>query len=157
MHAGITSLWLLWIRWHGKRSRYSRYMRKNGSIWPPFRRRHFKCTSLNQNIWILIKISLFVPKGPIENKQPLMQVIAWWPTRQQAIIWTIHVSRGLNESSRQGLAKPALNWGRHKIAAIFQRTFSNVFSWMKMYQFRLRFHWSLLPRVQLTIFQHWFR
>ena len=42
--------------------------------------------------------------------------------------------------------------GRH-----FQTTFSNAFSWMKMYQFRLRFHWSLLPRVELTIFQHWFR
>ena len=26
-----------------------------------------------------------------------------------------------------------------------------------MYTFRLRFHWSLFPRVQLTIFQHWFR
>ena len=28
---------------------------------------------------------------------------------------------------------------------------------MKMYEFRLRFHWSLFLRVQLTIFQHWFR
>ena len=42
------------------------------------------------------------------------------------------------------------------MAAIFQ-TFSNAFSWMKMYKFRLRFHWSLFPRFQLTIFQHWFR
>ena len=41
--------------------------------------------------------------------------------------------------------------GRH-----FQ-TFSYVFSWMKMYKFRLRFHWSLFPRVELTIFQHWVR
>ena len=28
---------------------------------------------------------------------------------------------------------------------------------MKMLEFRLRFHWSLFLRVQLTIFQHWFR
>ena len=28
---------------------------------------------------------------------------------------------------------------------------------MKMFEFRLKFHWSLFPRVQLTIFQHWFR
>ena len=28
---------------------------------------------------------------------------------------------------------------------------------MKIYKFRLRFHSSLFPRVQLTIFQHWFR
>ena len=48
-------------------------------------------------------------------------------------------------------------WGRDKMAAIFQTTFSNAFSWMKMYKFQLRFHWSMFPRVQLTMFQHWFR
>ena len=49
------------------------------------------------------------------------------------------------------------HWGRDKMAAIFQTTFSNGFSWMKMYEFRLKFHWSLFQRAQLTIFQHWFR
>ena len=49
------------------------------------------------------------------------------------------------------------HWGRDKMVAIFQTTFSNAFSWMKMFKFRLRFHWSLFPRVQLTIFQHCFR
>ena len=38
--------------------------------------------------------------------------------------------------------------------AISQATFSNVFSWMKMFEFRLKFHWSLFPRVQLTIFHY---
>ena len=28
---------------------------------------------------------------------------------------------------------------------------------MKMFEFRLEFHWNLFLRVQLTIFQHWFR
>ena len=42
--------------------------------------------------------------------------------------------------------------GRH-----FQTIFSNAFSWMKTYKFRKRFHWSMFPRVQLTIFQHRFR
>ena len=41
--------------------------------------------------------------------------------------------------------------------AISQTTFRGAFSWMKMCEFRLNFHWSLFPRVQLTIFQHWFR
>ena len=36
---------------------------------------------------------------------------------------------------------------------IFRTTFSNAFSWMKMYEF----HWILFRRVQLTIFQHWIR
>ena len=42
--------------------------------------------------------------------------------------------------------------GRH-----FQTTFSNGFCWMKLYEFRLKFHWSLFLGVQLTIFQHWCR
>ena len=49
------------------------------------------------------------------------------------------------------------HWGRSKMAAIFQTTSSNAFSWMKVYKFRFRFHRILFLRVQLTIFQHWFR
>ena len=49
------------------------------------------------------------------------------------------------------------NWGPDKIAAISQTTFSNAFSWMKIYEFRLRCQWSSFLRVQLTIFEHWFR
>ena len=41
--------------------------------------------------------------------------------------------------------------------AIFQTTFSNAFSSMKMYEFLLKFHWSLFLGVQFTIFHHWFR
>ena len=49
------------------------------------------------------------------------------------------------------------HWDRDKMAVIFQTTFSNAFFWMKMNEFRLRFHWNLLPRVKLTIFHHCFR
>ena len=49
------------------------------------------------------------------------------------------------------------HWGRDKIDAISQTTFWSTFSWMKMFEFRLKFHWNLFLRVQLTIFQHWFR
>ena len=48
------------------------------------------------------------------------------------------------------------HWDWDKMAAISQATFWSAFSWMKMYEFRLKFHWSLFPVVQLTIFQHWF-
>ena len=42
----------------------------------------FKCNFLNDNGSISIKISLnFVPKGPIDNKWSLLQVMAW---RQKA-------------------------------------------------------------------------
>ena len=49
------------------------------------------------------------------------------------------------------------HWGRDKMDAILQTTLSNAFSWMKMHEFRLRFHWSLFPKFELTIFQHCFR
>ena len=49
------------------------------------------------------------------------------------------------------------HWGRDNMATIFQTTFSYAFSWMKMNDIRLKFHWSLYLRFQLPIFQHWFR
>ena len=49
------------------------------------------------------------------------------------------------------------HWGQDKMAPIFQTIFSNVFFRMRMYELRLRFHWTLFQRFELTIFQHWFR
>ena len=49
------------------------------------------------------------------------------------------------------------HWGRDKMDAISQTTSSSAFSWMKMFEFRLKCQWSLFLRAQLTIFQHWFR
>ena len=46
---------------------------------------------------------------------------------------------------------------RKKMAAISLTTFSNAFSLKKMYEFRLKCHWCLFLRVQLTIFHHWTR
>ena len=45
----------------------------------------FKCISLNENVWISIKISLnFIPRGPINNIPSLVRIMAW---RRPAIIW----------------------------------------------------------------------
>ena len=46
------------------------------------------------------------------------------------------------------------HWGLDKMAAISQTTVSNPFSWMKIYEFRIKFHRSLFLRVQQTLFQH---
>ena len=43
------------------------------------------------------------------------------------------------------------------MAAISLTTHSNALSWIKMFKFRWKCHWSVYIRVQLTIFQHWFR
>ena len=49
------------------------------------------------------------------------------------------------------------HWGRDKMAAIFQTAFSNASFLIKINKFRLRTQWSLCPRVQSKILQHWFR
>ena len=50
--------------------------------------------------------------------------------------------------------KGLTHWGWDKMDTISQTTFSNAFSWMKMYEFGLKFHWSLFLGVQLTISHH---
>ena len=41
------------------------------------------------------------------------------------------------------------HWGLDNMATIYQMTFSDASSWMKMCKFQSRFHGSLLTRVQL--------
>ena len=48
-------------------------------------------------------------------------------------------------------------WGRDKMSDIIQTTFSDTFSWLKMFEFQIQFHLSLFLRVQLTTKQHRFR
>ena len=68
--------------------------------------------------------------------------------------WFAHNTPG---SSSEQLSMPLLkHLGWDKMAAISQTTPLNTFSWMKMLEFRLKFHWRLFLRVQLTIFQHCF-
>ena len=47
--------------------------------------------------------------------------------------------------------------GRDKMAAILLMIFSNAFSGMNMFEFRIKFHWSLFVTVQITLGYHWFR
>ena len=82
------------------------------------------------------------PRIPIDNKRQLIQIVAWCQTDGGSL------SGGI--TAQFATLRPRQN-GR------LLQTFSNAFSWMKMYEFRLMFHWSLFIRVQLTIFQHWFR
>ena len=43
------------------------------------------------------------------------------------------------------------HWVRGKIAAISQTTFSDPFSWIKVYGFRLRLHWNLFLGFELVV------
>ena len=49
----------------------------------------FKCIFLNENVWILIKISVkFVPEDPVNKYYSIGSDNGLAPNRQQAIIWT---------------------------------------------------------------------
>ena len=48
------------------------------------------------------------------------------------------------------------HWGQDKMDTISHTIHSNVPCSIKMFEFRIRFHWSLFLRFQLTISQHWF-
>ena len=77
----------------------------------------------------------------------------WWP--MEFVFSTLNTG---NATRFHKISKAILtHWCRDKMAVVSQTTLSNAFSWMKMFEFRWRFHWSLFLRVQLTIFQHWFR
>ena len=65
----------------------------------------FKCNFLNENIQILINISLkFITKGQINNIPSLVQIIVWCGLGDKplsepimVIYWRIYASLGLNE------------------------------------------------------------
>ena len=98
------------------------------------------------------KITTASPRGQCVKRSPMGRIGMMKPPRHS------HISYFLFMAVTCGLCFIALtHWGRDKMAAIFQTTLLNEFSWMKMYKFWLRFHWSLFPMAQLTIFQHWFR
>ena len=141
-------------------------------LWPMLRPRQngrhftdyiFKCVFLNEDIWILIDISLkFVPKGPINNIPALVQIMAWRrpgdKPLSEPMMMSIYASLGLNELNigpcspcnpkcyfaRQHWVKSA-HWGQEKMANILQITFSNAFSGMKTFDFQVKFHWYNVP------------
>ena len=49
-----------------------------------------------------------------------------------------------------------INSLRPKQIAAILKTFFHAFSWTKMFEMRLRFHWILFRLVPLRIHQHWF-
>ena len=111
----------------------------------------FRCNFL---VVYLTEYSLtFVPGSLKDYMTSLLPVIVWHQTSDNwnddnAVHWRIYASSSFTELT---------HWGRDKMAAVSQTTLSSSFSWMKMLEFRLRFHWTLFLRVQLPIIQHWFR
>ena len=74
-----------------------------------------------------------------------VHVPSQWCTKGSLTMSARWVQGGNSPTLRQN----GRNFGRQH----FQMQFFS----MQMYSFRLKFHWSLFLRVQLTMFQHWFR
>ena len=114
--------------------------------------RHTSFSTAAETLYVLIIRTLSSPWVMVHN------VLFWWQINRMIPI---------NQDSRAIFGK-ALNICHSrqstlihlrldKMAAISQTTVWNAFSWIKSVLLRFKFHWSLFPRVQLTIFQHWFR
>ena len=77
---------MTWIIWGGSPYMAATVSYPDNSLRPRQNGRHFaddifKCIFVNENVWILIIISLkFVPKGLINNIPALVQIMAWHRT-----------------------------------------------------------------------------
>ena len=111
-------------------------------------------TSLVEDTYCTFKISLSFFKW---FKQNFAITVPWNDSGEILLSVTIGFCIYVLAKPQLQLSVGLTHWGRNKINAILQTPFSNAFSWMKMFEFRLKFHWSLFLKVQLTIFQHWFR
>ena len=106
-------------------------------------------------VWILTYILLLSLQCRIQYHDKIDRVItALDSSRNHAHHWYLENEAICIHNEHKDVLT---HWGRDKMAAIFQTTISTPFSWMKKFELRLKFHWNLFLRVQLTMFQHWFR
>ena len=77
----------------------------------------------------------------------------WIPLTNGQWWWTVMFPLLLSRLSKKGEWLKRLNTlSPRKWLPFFQTSFSNVFSWIKIFDFRFKFHWSLSPSFQLTIY-----
>ena len=67
---------------------------------------------------------------------------------KKASIWKYAARVTRDEHQTPGEDPLLTHWCWDKMAAISQMIVSNAFPWMKMLEFRLRFHWNLFLRFQ---------
>ena len=130
----------------------SHYTEDLKMIWLSFKRYKTLTCVLNIltelcNLQFLYKIILYHMKNKIQHSMiyfpAILHKLDSW------IFW--FVSAEINQATK------LTHWGWDKMDTIFQVTYWSGYSWMKIYEFWLTFHWILLPGGQLTLCQHWFR
>ena len=95
----------------------------------------------------------------------------WWLETPSCPLWCQSNDCGINEAEQciisqdiefsknipTSAPEELTHWARDKMADIFQTTYWNAFSWIKILEFRIQFDWNLFLRVQFTIIHHRFR
>ena len=113
---------------------------------------------VNQSVnwkYTLLIYTLLEPRGINWKKQWFYLRWRWRFVCGRSLVWCVVDRSRIYTAIKR---KMALSTKQHVINSLrprqngryFQTTFSNVFSWMKMYEFRLILHWSLFLKVQLT-------
>ena len=116
----------------------------------------FKCIFLNENVWIPVKISLkFVTKGTINNIPSLVQIMAWRRSGDKPLSEPMMVGLPMHICVTRPQWVNTLRLKQN--GGHFAKTVSNSFSWMKMFEFWLKFYLSLCLSVQMTTKHYWFR
>ena len=109
----------------------------------------FICIFLNENVSILIKISLnFISNGPINNIPALVQIMAWCQAGDKSLSEPIMVNLLMHicDTRPQWIStlKP------EKMANIMQMTFWNVFLWWEIFcilpYLDSNFTWKFTPK-----------
>ena len=110
---------------------------------------------MNENVWILIKISMkFVPKGPINNIPALVQIMAWRRPGNKPLSEPMMVSLTMHICVTRpqwvnSLKSEQNGW-------VLQTTFSVYFLEQKLCYF-FQFQMNLFLKVQFSTSHHWFR
>ena len=118
--------------------------------------------------WNLVWLYLTVVYFSVLSLFPLTShhVVSWqlsWPNKSRFLPLCLQPSHASSDVDwllcvdKYALTLLLTHSGHDKMAVISQTTLSNAFSWIKMLEFRYKFHWSLFLRIKLTIFQYWFR
>ena len=122
---------------------YYYYYFSHSIVFAPCTLFDWNCTLLNWNQWSVYHVYRYLRLIWLVTIKPILV----WNWIDECHFPCYYIKRYMSLT----------HWGRDKMDPITQTTFSRAFSWMNMFEFRLKFHWGLFPRVQLTIFQHWFR
>ena len=115
----------------------------------------FKSIFLNENMWILVNISLkFVTKGQINNIPALVQIMAWrWPGDKplsEPMMVSLHASLSLNELTFN-------SWSLVIVAVHLNVLFSSLLHRMIIWALSVKVPSDECHRTPLMINQHWFR